>query len=347
MKKIIYFVLCVIFPFCVNAQRLQEVSFFEGSFSNMKKEVARVNKPFFIYFYSLGCYPCSKMDSITFENPEVVSFVEKNFFPCKADGLYLGDGGIELAQRLNVTRFPTVIIFDRSGTPIYEIEGYMEPKHFLGNLKQELANLSYPNHCPATARHYDPSENAIATLPENKVIYPQGFKFDVPAAGKNSVEVVSVARVSGNNSNTPDNISFNRDASWYGDMPYSNITPAPYAGKPAIAERGAALIPVPKVPVGEGAVKKSVAKPAAPAAAPAKTKSYGIQVGAYENLEWANHQLNVLKEQITQPVRIVTVKQNDKVVHKVIAGNYSSRAQADERAEEVRKYVEGCFIISI
>lgn len=344
MKKIIYFTLIILTPFLLKAQTGNEISFFEGSFTNMKKEALRANKPFFIYFYSLGCYPCSKMDSITFENPEVGRFVENNFYPCKADGLYLGDGGIELAQRLNVTRFPTTIIFDRNGMPVYEIEGFMEPVHFLGNLKQELANLSVPGHCPATSKHYDPSENAVVSLPENKVIYPPGFKFDVPVK-ENKTEVASVARISGN-SNTPDNVSVGRDAAWFGNMPYSNNTPAS-SGQVIIADRGTSLIPVPKAPVGEGMVKRSVQKTTPAVTAPVSKKSYGIQLGAYEKLEWANYQLNQLKTQLTEPLRIVTVKQNDKVVHKIIAGSYNNRTQADESIQEVRKFVEGCFIISL
>ncbi len=333
--------------------RHTEVSFFEGSFSSMKKEAEHVGKPFFIYFYSYGCYPCTKMDSISFKDSEVVSYINQTFFPCKSDGLFLGAGGIELAQRLNVTRFPTIILFDRSATPIYAIEGYIEPTHFIGNLKQEYANLSTPGFCPSTAKHYDPSEHT-PYLPENLVIYPPGFKFDVPVPNDLTYSKEALVSKSNNvNRENEDMVYINKDEKWFGDMAYASRLPIP------IVQRGT---PAPnKVPVGNGLAKAGVNAPKITTEnpSPAKTISvksttipkkeinYAVQLGAYDNLDWANAQLNSLKDKTNEPIKVVSFQRDGKIIYKILAGKSTDRKIAEGKVGELKKIVADCFITTL
>ncbi len=99
--------------------------------------------------YTTWCGPCKMLDQHTFQNKDVSSFVNENFYAVKfnAEGnesLTYQDQAFsnpdfnpastgrnaqhQLAQALQITAYPTIYFFDEQGLPIMPIPGYHSPK---------------------------------------------------------------------------------------------------------------------------------------------------------------------------------------------------------------------------
>ena len=100
--------------------------------------------------YTDWCGPCKMLDKNTFQNPDVVDFVNKHFYAVKfnAEGkddlIYKGDtftnpewdasrgkgrnAQHQFAQALGIKAYPSIVFFDEEGNPIGPIPGYKTPQ---------------------------------------------------------------------------------------------------------------------------------------------------------------------------------------------------------------------------
>lgn len=114
-------------------EKIVNAYFYKGSLEKLEEEARKVNKPYFIDFYTDWCAPCKQMDKETFTNPAVMNYIKQNFIAYKMNGEKKGAGTAKLNK---VKSYPTFIFFDRDSHEIGRIESYIGTQAFLSKLKK-------------------------------------------------------------------------------------------------------------------------------------------------------------------------------------------------------------------
>lgn len=100
--------------------------------------------------YTVWCGPCKMLDKNTFHNPDVVDYVNKNYYAVKFNGegndvvqykdksysnpsynearAKTRNSAHELARYLQISAYPTIVFFDENADVIAPIRGYQQPK---------------------------------------------------------------------------------------------------------------------------------------------------------------------------------------------------------------------------
>ena len=145
MKKITFIsLILVLLSFTSYAQEINWMSL------DKAQELQKKNpKKIMMDAYTNWCGPCKMLDKNTFHNPDVVDYVNKNFYAVKfnAEGNetinYLGktygnpnydpalenrrNSPHELARYLQIQAYPTIVFMDETGNVIAPIRGYQKP----------------------------------------------------------------------------------------------------------------------------------------------------------------------------------------------------------------------------
>lgn len=151
MKKTLLILLFTLGGFTLYAQDINWLTLDEA-LARQK----RVPKPIFMDVYTEWHGPCKMMDRGTFQNPDVVEYVNRNFYAVKfnAEGNskvnYLGNSfsnpnydpdrkgrnsAHELTKFLKVPSYPVMYVLDSRGNVKEIIEGAKEPAELLRLLK--------------------------------------------------------------------------------------------------------------------------------------------------------------------------------------------------------------------
>jgi thiol-disulfide isomerase/thioredoxin len=109
-------------------------------FALAKKE----HKPIITDFYTDWCGWCKVMEKKTFENPEVEKLMSDNFVLVRANAEDHGSGQ-RLSRDNRIEGYPTIIIFDESGTPKATMVGYQKVEPFMEKLKAFIAGKPIPS----------------------------------------------------------------------------------------------------------------------------------------------------------------------------------------------------------
>ncbi|QDV14398.1 thiol:disulfide interchange protein precursor [Rosistilla oblonga] len=80
-------------------------------------------KPLLVYVTSESCFFCKKLDQATWMDPSVGDLVKERFVKLKVNG----QRNHAIAQQLNVTAFPTVIVLSADGQVLGRRDGFVEP----------------------------------------------------------------------------------------------------------------------------------------------------------------------------------------------------------------------------
>lgn len=160
MKHILILLGCFLFSISTSGQN-EGIRFFEGSFSDVKKQAASSadnTKLIFFDCYTSWCGPCKRMAKEFFTLKEAGDFFNSNFINYKAD-MEKGEG-IELAKKYKISMYPTFLILDASGTEVGRVLGgtatlndfiekvkiAMDPKNSLTYLKEAYSeHKTYAN----------------------------------------------------------------------------------------------------------------------------------------------------------------------------------------------------------
>ncbi|MCS6789937.1 MAG: thioredoxin fold domain-containing protein [Bacteroidia bacterium] len=110
------------------------IKFFQGNWQSLLEEARKTGRPFFTDFYTDWCGPCRLLESRTFSNPEVAEYVEKHFLAYRLDA-ERGEGR-ELASKLKVRAYPTIIFFNSQGVEIGKWVGFIDAPRFLSLLQK-------------------------------------------------------------------------------------------------------------------------------------------------------------------------------------------------------------------
>ncbi|HEY9790024.1 MAG TPA: thioredoxin family protein [Candidatus Obscuribacterales bacterium] len=101
------------------------------------------HKPIITDFYTDWCGWCKVMEKKTFENPDVEKLMADNFVLVRANAEDHGSGQ-HLSQANRIDGYPTIIIFDESGTPRATMVGYQKAEPFMDKLHAFLAGKPIP-----------------------------------------------------------------------------------------------------------------------------------------------------------------------------------------------------------
>ena len=79
------------------------------------------------------------MDTVTYPEARVISFISQNFIPVKC---HVGENKT-LSQRFNIHWTPTLVMMDAQGTVHHSITGFVPPEEFVAQLEFALAKASF------------------------------------------------------------------------------------------------------------------------------------------------------------------------------------------------------------
>lgn len=102
----------------------QGIKFIEENWSKALSEAKKQNKLIFLDAYTSWCGPCKMLKKNTFPNKAAGELFNKNFINIALD-MEKGDGPA-IAEKYNVTAYPTLIITDADGNIITYTRGYVE-----------------------------------------------------------------------------------------------------------------------------------------------------------------------------------------------------------------------------
>lgn len=113
------------------------IQFHTESWQKVLDLAKKENKVIFLDIYASWCGPCKLLKSKTFSDPEVGEFYNANFINVALDG-EKGEG-VELAQKYQLTAYPTLIFIYPDGSVKLKAMGYHNAKQFL-ELGQSVIN---------------------------------------------------------------------------------------------------------------------------------------------------------------------------------------------------------------
>jgi len=131
LVTVLFFLLC---PFNGNAQKTgdkksNQINFIENSWGEALKQAAAKKKYIFVDAYATWCGPCKMLKATTFKNKDVIAFYNSNFINVAMD-MEKGQGP-ELAAQWGLRAYPTLIIFNAQGKPVYGTVGFIKPEDLI------------------------------------------------------------------------------------------------------------------------------------------------------------------------------------------------------------------------
>lgn len=134
----------------------QEAKIHWMSVEEVEKAMESEKRPVMMDVYTTWCGPCKMMMANTFTNPNVISYINKNYYAVKFDAehpnkvVYQGkeynnptydpnrrgrNGVHELSRALKVNAYPTIVYFDEDFKIITANSGYKQPRQLEMYLK--------------------------------------------------------------------------------------------------------------------------------------------------------------------------------------------------------------------
>jgi thioredoxin-related protein len=97
-----------------------------------RQEAETRGLPILLDFYTDNCTFCIKMDNTTYRDPKVLTLLNERFIPLKIDG----NRDKKLADMLNISQFPTMLLAGADGKIVDTMIGYMDVPQFLEKLQR-------------------------------------------------------------------------------------------------------------------------------------------------------------------------------------------------------------------
>lgn len=158
MKKIVFTIAMVLFSFLATSQK-EKINWM--SLEEAEAAQAINPKKIMMDVYTTWCGPCKLLDKNTFQNPDVVKYVNQHYYAVKFNAE--GNKKInfknytfenpdydpnrrgrnaqhQLAGALKITAYPTIVFFNENGETLLPVPGYKTPDQLELYLKLFLNN---------------------------------------------------------------------------------------------------------------------------------------------------------------------------------------------------------------
>ncbi len=112
------------------------ILFHQGSWEEALELAEKEGKPVFLDIYASWCGVCKKLKTKSFPDEEVAKYYNANFINVALDG-EKGEG-IQLVEKYDVEKFPSLIFVNSKGELIAQTQGYHSPKQLL-KLGEQIA----------------------------------------------------------------------------------------------------------------------------------------------------------------------------------------------------------------
>ena len=119
----------------VDAQN-RSIVFREGNWEKILKQAKKEKKLIFVDCYTSWCGPCKMMSSKVFPDKQAGDFFNPRFISLKID-MEKGEGK-ELAQKWNISAFPTYLILNPQGEVVYTSRGYIPVEELIKRMNEGL-----------------------------------------------------------------------------------------------------------------------------------------------------------------------------------------------------------------
>jgi thiol:disulfide interchange protein len=111
----------------------QGITFFEGNLNQALAQAEKEQKLIFLDIYAVWCGPCKRLKATTFKDAAVGEYFNKRFVSIAIDG-EKGEGPA-LAQKLQLTAYPTLYILDAKGNVLRKMVGFRTAEQLLAEVK--------------------------------------------------------------------------------------------------------------------------------------------------------------------------------------------------------------------
>lgn len=115
----------------------KRISFINGKWKEVAALAKKNGKYIFVDAYTAWCAPCRQLKDVTFKDREAAAFYNGNFISYTVD-MEKGEG-IALAEKWDVTVYPTLLFFTPEGKMVMKQVGYVNGMQLIEFGKQALA----------------------------------------------------------------------------------------------------------------------------------------------------------------------------------------------------------------
>ncbi len=95
-------------------------------------------KAILLDFFNPECIGCKQMDAVTYQAPEVVSFVKEYLIPVRIDF-----NNKALYDNFNAIWTPTLLVLDYQGHEVQKTIGFLKPEKFIAMMHLGIAKVHY------------------------------------------------------------------------------------------------------------------------------------------------------------------------------------------------------------
>ena len=368
MKKIATLV-CSLF-FCASV--FGATTNFMVSLATAKHKAAVEGKLYMVHFTANWCTPCKWMDSHTFTDDRVASYLSENYVPVKIN---VEDfDGIIIKQKNNIQFLPTILIFNSKGEEVGRFEEAIGPSKLMAileerNIPNNKVKTAMPEpieaESPAAISRpllpsiFDDSDTGIDEGKETVVSDHETSTLELNTPTINTELTTPIYPNDNRNNNIPENkpvytppINENETNLNTTTEPIeSGSEVVTYADKEVSTESNSYTPAVTETPrtenadtadeslaflTGEGIFELDV-----------KYKSkqgYSVQIGLYAQYENVLAEVNKFKSMYNQNVYVHIAKRNGVTVYRLLLGNFINKVNADQLEAQIKNQGLDCFV---